>query len=434
MTEGLLLNGRYQLLEKVGSGGMATVYKALDNALGRNVAIKVMHQSLTSDEAFLQRFTQEAHAAANLTHPNIVTVHDIGQDGQRHYIVMEFVEGRTLKELVRMHNKNGQLMPIKRTLDLIIQVCNGIGYAHRANLVHCDVKPQNILVTLDDRVKVADFGIARAMSRVNQPLEPDGQVWGTPQYFAPEQAAGKPATPAADVYAIGVVLFEMLGGRTPFQADTPTAVALQHMHTRPPLVSQLNPAVPTQLEQILQKVLSKEPSGRYRTAGQFGRILTTYRQRSRAETGPLWTTPAAQPPSAGTYAAQPPEEQDNDSATGSSRAVSQDSQQSTAARQRSVPAVPNAELKTQIHQNVPAGDKTAIRQTVPEQRSTPAREQRQLPVRDNKVASPVATVHITAPQGSEDDEWRTIALGLTALVSLLGLIPLWYFVYRAWGG
>ena len=153
----VLLNGRYELLERIGSGGMSVVYKAKDRSLGRIVAVKVLHESFTSDSGFLKRFQQEAHSAANLAHPNIVTVHDIGQDGYKHYIVMEFVEGQTLKDIVRSYKD--EPMPIGRSLDLIIQVCSGIGYAHRANLVHCDVKPQNVIVTVDDQVKVADLAL-----------------------------------------------------------------------------------------------------------------------------------------------------------------------------------------------------------------------------------------------------------------------------------
>ena len=196
--QNVVLNGRYELIERVGSGGMAQVYKARDLKLGRIVAIKMLHESLTSDPGFLERFQREAHAAANLSHPNIVTVHDIGQDHHRHYIVMEFVEGQTLKQIIRKHNDEGTTMSINQVLDLTVQVSAGLGYAHRAELVHCDIKPHNVLVTLDDRVKVADFGIARAMSQATQQGELS-QIWGTPQYFSPEQAAGGPVDARTDL-------------------------------------------------------------------------------------------------------------------------------------------------------------------------------------------------------------------------------------------
>lgn len=280
-----VLNDRYRLLERVGSGGMAAVYKGQDLVLGRLVAIKVLHQGLTGDEEFLARFQKEAHAAANLSHPNIVTVHDIGQDDHLQFIVMEYVEGQTLKRLIRQYGERGEVMPISRALDFAIQLCNGIGYAHRAGLVHCDVKPQNMLVTPDDRIKVTDFGIARALSEAS--TQQEELVWGTPQYFSPEQAAGRQATPASDVYSIGVIVFEMLTGTLPFHAESHTALALKHLREEPPLVSDLNAAVPTPLVEIVEKVLAKEPSSRYATAGQFGRILSTYRRRTLADTGSM---------------------------------------------------------------------------------------------------------------------------------------------------
>lgn len=276
-----LLNDRYRLIERVGAGGMASVYQAEDKMLGRLVAVKMLHEGLASDALFVEQFWHEAHAAANLTHPNIVTVHDVGLHDGRPYIIMEFVEGRTLKEIVRTYTEQGAYMPVKRMLDLTIQTCLGIGYAHRSGLVHCDVKPHNVIVTPDERVKVADFGIARAMSQASQQKD---VVWGTPQYFAPEQAAGEAPTPASDVYSIGVMMFEMLTGRLPFDGEHPTAIALKHMQANPPSVSLFNPAVPPQLENILLKVLSKEPAGRYRTAGQLGRILLAYRERSDQNT------------------------------------------------------------------------------------------------------------------------------------------------------
>ncbi len=381
MTEqNVLLNGRYELLDRVGSGGMSVVYKAKDRSLGRIVAVKVMHESFTSDEGFLKRFQQEGHAAANLAHPNIVTVHDIGQDGYKHYIVMEYVEGQTLKEIVRSQKESP--MPMSRALDLIIQVCNGIGYAHRANLVHCDVKPQNVIVTVDEQVKVADFGIARAMSGATQ-QQKVSQVWGTPQYFAPEQAAGDAPTPASDVYAIGVMLFEMLTGRLPFAAESHTAMALKHLHTPPPIVTEFNPAIPSQLAHIVNKLLAKEPAGRYRTAGQLGRILSTYRQRSQEETGPIYAP--------------------------------------LAATTQHAPAMPVAEQKTEVFQRPPqpeAGE--AI--TRPPMRPIP------------RPADPIVATSNNLPGTASPMDWTAVSLGIFALVALVGLIPLWYLVFRAWVG
>lgn len=273
MTEALL-NQRYKVISQIGSGGMALVYKAQDLSLGRMVAIKVLRERYTGDTHFLERFLHEARAAANLTHPNIVTVHDFGEDAGRYYMVMEFIEGQDLKVIVR----DGGPFNVDRTLDFAAQMCAGVGYAHRAGLVHCDLKPQNVLVTPDGKVKVTDFGIARALVSI-KPNEQNEIVWGSPQYFSPEQAAGEPPTPASDVYSIGIVLYEMLTGRLPFQAESPQALAMMHLRDEPPPLSLYNPSVPEALERIIRKVLAKEPSARYRTADQLGHILLSYKDR-----------------------------------------------------------------------------------------------------------------------------------------------------------
>jgi eukaryotic-like serine/threonine-protein kinase len=204
---------------------------------------------------------------------------------------MEYVEGRDLKTVIRSEAP----LLLDRALDLMIQACAALGAAHRAGLVHCDVKPQNILVTNDGRVKVTDFGIARAMSAsVPQNVE---TVWGTPHYFSPEQAAGEPPTPASDVYSLGVVLFEMLAGRVPFDADNHTDLAMQHLRDEPPPLTALNPAVPIQIEQIINKAMSKEPANRYRTADLFGRALLDYRRMTNQATG--YQRPIAMPVTTG---------------------------------------------------------------------------------------------------------------------------------------
>jgi serine/threonine-protein kinase len=368
-------------MERAGSGGMATVYKGRDRMLGRLVAIKVLHESLTNDSQFLRRFQKEAHAAANLTHPNIVTVHDIGQDKRSYYIVMEYVEGWTLKEVIRQHFrlKNSPLS-VDKALDMAIQICSGIGYAHRANLVHCDVKSQNILVAQDGRIKVTDFGIARALSEASLLNDLDA-VWGTPQYFSPEQAAGERPTPASDVYSIGIIMFEMLSAQLPFQAESHTALALKHIQASPPHVSQLNPNVPEQLDAIVDKVLSKEPSGRYRTADQLGRVLTVYRESSAEVTSQI-----------------------------------------------DLSMTRSTDLVAASTVNVDA----PVKITIPLQAA-----EIESPV-DNSwepvSSSTLSTIHINAPEERSSTDWTALILGIIALISLLGLIPLWYLVFTRYTG
>jgi len=239
--------------------------------LERFVAVKLLREDYSRDPAFQQRFRQEAKAAANLSHPNIVTVHDFGLDHGQLFLVMEFVPGTDLKTLIK---QRGRFTP-EEAVPLLIQACAGIGYAHRAGLVHCDVKPQNMLVTPDQRLKVTDFGIARALSTVH-PGEQADVVWGSPQYFAPEQASGAAPSPATDVYSLGVVMYESLTGSLPFQASTAVDLARLHMEAEPPRLTEMVPDIAPALEQILSKVLSKEPSQRYRTADQLGRVLMNF--------------------------------------------------------------------------------------------------------------------------------------------------------------
>jgi serine/threonine-protein kinase len=286
-----LLNNRYQLLEQIGSGGMAVVYRGNDRMLERYVSIKVLRTDFTKNTAFQERFRQESKAAANLSHPNIVTVHDFGFDGGQLYLVMEFIPGTDLKTLLSQRGR----FSIEEAIPLMVQACAGIGYAHRAGLVHCDVKPQNMLVTSDQRLKVTDFGIARALASIH-PDEHSEIVWGSPQYFSPEQAAGNAPSPASDVYSLGVVLYEMVTGSLPFTGTSPEELARMHLHEAPIPIHEYLPDVPPTLEQIIIKVLAKEPSARYRTADQLGRVLMKFGIPDETLPPPVFTlTPETAP-------------------------------------------------------------------------------------------------------------------------------------------
>jgi len=285
-----ILAKRYQLQRPLGEGGMAQVMLAHDLNLQRQVAVKILRQDFIGDPAFRARFRQEARAAANLVHPNIVTVYDSGRDQDIYFLVMEYVEGTDLKTLLRRRGR----LPADQAVELMIQICAGVGYAHRAGLVHCDLKPHNILVTPDQRVKITDFGIARALAAI-RPDEHHETVWGSPTYFSPEQAAGKPPSPASDVYSLGVIFFEVLTGQPPFQADDPATLTELHQTRPAPSPRAFNPAVPLALEQIVLKVLSKEPAWRYRTADQLGRVLETYAKQEAGEPVALELAPVEAP-------------------------------------------------------------------------------------------------------------------------------------------
>ena len=265
------LNDRYRLERKLGEGGMAIVHQGTDLTLDRTIAIKILRKDFSKSKAFQERFKEEARAAANLTHPNIVTVHDFGFDQDRLFIVMEYVPGTDLKNLII---QNGALH-LDHAARLFIQACAGIGYAHRAGLVHCDIKPHNMLIMPDNRLKVTDFGIARALASVKHD-EQNQAVWGSPSYFSPEQASGKAPSPASDVYSLGVVLYELLTGQLPFQEETSQKLALSHRYEDPPSPRDINPEISPELEEIIMKVLSKESTARYRTADQLGRIVISF--------------------------------------------------------------------------------------------------------------------------------------------------------------
>ena len=256
MERGVLGN-RYEILEHVGGGGMADVYKAHDLTLDRIVAVKILHAQLASDANFLYRFQQEAQAAARLSHPNIVSIYDVGEDKGVHYIIMEYVAGETLKDMIE---REGNLQ-VEDALRIAREIASALSHAHMNNLVHCDIKPHNILVMPDGRVKVADFGIARAIT--SSTMTYNGNAVGSVHYFSPEQAKGTQITPKSDVYSLGVVLYEMLTGRLPFTGETTVSVALKHLQEEPSAPREIKPEIPPIVEAIVIKAMAKDPVERF---------------------------------------------------------------------------------------------------------------------------------------------------------------------------
>ncbi|MBN2149533.1 MAG: serine/threonine protein kinase [Anaerolineales bacterium] len=374
MSDELLLNNRYQIESRLGSGGMAVVYKAHDLMLERTVAVKVLREDFSSDPAFRERFHQEAKAAANLAHSSIVTIHDFGLDSGRLFIVMEYLTGTDLKSLIQSRGR----FTVDETLPLLIQACAGIGYAHRAGLVHCDVKPQNMIVTPDQRLKVADFGIARALASIH-PDEKSSVVWGSPQYFSPEQAAGEAPSPASDVYSLGIVMYEMLAGRLPFTSDSATDLSRQHRLEPPPPPRRFEPSIPPALEEIILKVLAKEPSARYRTADQLGRVLMTF---SRTTTFSAVSEIVRTPPTKASPIKPSP--------------------QQTSRKQSSRPT---------------------LSPTIPPPQAATAPPPRPAYITRSSASPPAQQ------ENPLDIDWSTWLLGLFALLAVGGLIPFWLWIY-----
>ena len=255
-----LLQNRYELLEKIGDGGMATVYRARCTLLDRIVAVKILKEEYAQDIVLVQKFKSEAQAAARLSHPNIVNVYDVGEDNGFHFIVMEYVEGTNLKEYIR---EKGPLTP-DEAVRIALMICEGLIRAHEKGLIHRDIKPHNILLTRDGTAKVADFGIARAANSVT--ITYSGDMVGSVHYVSPEQARGEPVNSTSDIYSLGCVLYEMVIGRVPFDADSPVTVALKHIHERPVPPSVINDAVPSGLEEVIMTAMEKKPGYRYQSA------------------------------------------------------------------------------------------------------------------------------------------------------------------------
>jgi serine/threonine-protein kinase len=260
--------GKYEITAKIGQGGMAIVYKAIDTTLQRTVALKVMLPHLSTDAGFVKRFQQEAITAANLKHPHIVTIYEVGEQDSIYYIAMEYVPGRTLQQIIK---KEG-VLSLERTVKLFNQIADALTYAHRQGLIHRDIKPSNILVDTEDNVTLTDFGIAKAAQYVTIVTGP-GRLMGTPQYMSPEHAEGKELDHRSDIYALGVVLYEMLTGKVPFSGETPTPILYAHVYKKPPPPRHLNPKIPKSVERVTLKALAKRPAMRYQSAVEMAQDL-----------------------------------------------------------------------------------------------------------------------------------------------------------------
>ena len=255
-----IFGGRYEVLERIGAGGMAIVYKAKDLLLNRVVTIKVLREQFVTDEDFIRRFRREAQSAASLSHPNIVSIYDVGKEGDTEYIVMEYVEGRNLKEIIREYAP----LSTDQSINLARQITKAIQNAHEHHIIHRDIKPHNILVTADGHAKVTDFGIARAVSSAT--VTHTGDIIGSVHYLSPEQAKGLQSNEQSDIYSLGIVLYELITGRVPYDAETPITIALKHLQEQPVLPSKINPRIEKEFEAVILRAVAKSPEQRYLSA------------------------------------------------------------------------------------------------------------------------------------------------------------------------
>ncbi|NPA26066.1 MAG: serine/threonine protein kinase [Chloroflexi bacterium] len=387
--------GRYEIRRRLGKGGMAEVFLAYDHKLGRQVALKRLLPDYARVPEFRRRFLDEARLAAQLNHPNIVTVHDVVEVGpQDLYIVMEYVPGTTLETILQTRAP----LPLDEALHYIIQASAGLGYAHRAGLVHGDVKPGNFLVRPDGRLKVADFGLARAYEALGPTSERPAYVWGSPPYLSPEHARGEPLVPASDVYALGVVLYRALTARYPFQADSAEGYLQAHLHATPIPPRTYRPDLPERLEAIVLKALDKRPTRRFRTADQMGRVLLDFLE-DEAHAASM-ALPSTAPPARGEaepeFASEPLEAEDEDA---------------------------QAEAATRAALLAPEHEEPA-----PVTRPAQAFE-------TEEGEAPATPVAAPQPGGFMEPEseslWDpgTLALAILALIAVVGLVPLWLWVY-----
>lgn len=274
-TKGQRINDRYEIIRLIGEGGMANVYLAYDTILERNVAVKVLRGDLADDEKFVRRFQREALSASSLSHPNIVEMYDVGEDNGSFYIVMEYIDGKTLKQLIK---KRGHLTT-SEAVDIMSQLTDGLSHAHDSYIIHRDIKPQNIMILEDGLVKITDFGVAMALNASD--LTQTNSVMGSVHYLPPEQAAGKGSTIKSDIYSLGIVLYEILAGTMPFRGETAVEIALKHIRNPMPSIRKANPKVPQSLENIILKATAKNPKNRYNNVRELYDDLKTCLNKSR---------------------------------------------------------------------------------------------------------------------------------------------------------
>ena len=263
LSKGQKINNRYEIVKSIGEGGMANVYLANDKILDRKVAVKVLRGDLSSDDKFIRRFQREALSVSNLSHPNIVEVYDVGEEDGEYYIVMEYIEGKTLKQLL----KKRESLTLTEVIDIMTQLTDGISHAHESYIIHRDIKPQNIMIQDDGRIKITDFGIAMALNATQ--LTQTNSVMGSVHYLPPEQASGKGATVESDIYSMGILMYELLTGTVPFKGDNAVEIALKHMKDKIPSIRKQDPSIPQSVENILLKATAKNPRNRYDTAKEM---------------------------------------------------------------------------------------------------------------------------------------------------------------------
>ena len=269
INKGELIDNRYKIVKSIGEGGMANVYLAWDTILEREVAVKILRGDLAGDEKFIRRFQREANAASSLRHPNIVEMYDVGEDDGRYFIVMEYVDGKTLKSLIK---KRGALN-LTEAIDIMMQLTSGIACAHDSYIIHRDIKPQNVMILEDGRVKITDFGIAMALN--NNELTQTNSVMGSVHYLPPEQASGSGSTIKSDIYSLGILMFELLTGKVPFKGDNAVEIAIKHMKDQIPSVCSINNTIPQSVENIILKACAKNPKNRYETVAEMNEDLKT---------------------------------------------------------------------------------------------------------------------------------------------------------------